>query len=124
MRLRSPSSATALTFAVALLMPFGWCGCEQHSASSVAPVALQEVRFQVDGMHCGNCAEAIRDELAQDASRRDIAVSHETRIALFLVPAPSSAEARTAAGAAIRALGYTVTDLEPGQPAGPVVAGD
>ncbi len=71
-------------------------------------------------MHCGSCAEAITAELASDTARQRIAVSHETRVAVYFV-ADVSPEGVESAAAAVRKLGFIVTPLAPGSPAGPVV---
>lgn len=99
------------------------CTASEHDAAAPTPAAattLHEVRFQVDGMHCGSCAEAITAELATDAARQNIAVSHETRVAVFFVEGDAPGAA-TAAAKSVQALGFVVTPLAPGAPAGPVV---
>ena len=74
-------------------------------------------------MHCGACAEAITAELATDPARSDISVSHDTRLAIFFVGGDAGeAHGRAVkAAASIRGLGFVVTELQPGQFAGPVV---
>ena len=64
------------------------------------------VRFQVEGMHCGGCAEAIVAELKETPGVRGAQCSFETKVAeVELLPTTDPERA----AAAIRKLGYTVS---------------
>jgi copper chaperone CopZ len=68
--------------------------------------------FQVEGMHCNGCAEAIVAELKETPGVRSATCSFETkRCDVELMP---TATADTASGA-IRKLGYTVTPASPAE---------
>ena len=74
------------------------------------------VRFQVEGMHCGGCAEAIVDELKETPGVRSAQCSFDTKVAeVELLP---TADPERAA-AAIRKLGYTVSPAPAAAPASP-----
>ena len=65
-----------------------------------------QVRFVVEGMHCGGCAEAIVDELKETPGVRGAQCSFETKVAeVELLPTTDPERA----AAAIRKLGYTVS---------------
>jgi copper chaperone CopZ len=64
------------------------------------------VRFQVEGMHCGGCAEAIVAELRETPGVRGAQCSFDTKVAeVELLPTTSPDDA----AAAIRKLGYKVS---------------
>ena len=64
------------------------------------------VRFQVEGMHCGGCAEAIVAELRETPGVRGAQCSFDTKVAeVELLPTTNPDDA----AAAIRKLGYTVS---------------
>ena len=72
------------------------------------------VRFQVEGMHCGGCAEAIVAELKEIPGVRGAQCSFETKVAeVELLPTTDPERA----AAAIRKLGYTVSPAPAASPA-------
>jgi copper chaperone CopZ len=78
--------------------------------------ASTRVRFQVEGMHCGGCAEAIVAELKETPGVRGAQCSFETKVAeVELLPTTDPERA----AAAIRKLGYTVSPAPDAAPASP-----
>jgi copper chaperone CopZ len=83
------------------------CGDADGDArvTSTAPVAL---RFQVDGMHCDGCVQAITDKVSHVEGVVDCRVSLENREAVVAVRNP---DAGAAAQQAMERLGYKVKPL-------------
>lgn len=74
------------------------------------------VRFQVEGMHCGGCAEAIVAELKETPGVRGAQCSFDTKVAeVELLPTTDPERA----AAAIRKLGYTVSPAPDAAPSSP-----
>lgn len=114
--IRSSRRAAALTATALGLMSGCDCGtCETQPASSqasatapaaAAPVAAMPVRFEVKGMHCNGCAEAIAAEAKSVPGVQQVAVSFDDSRADVVVADAAQAQA---VEDAIRKLGYTVT---------------
>ena len=83
------------------------CGDSGNDArvTTTAPVAL---RFQVDGMHCGGCVDAITDKVKRVDGVVDCRVSLDQRQADVAV---RDAQSGAAVQKAIEGLGYKVTPL-------------
>ncbi|MBM4006628.1 MAG: heavy-metal-associated domain-containing protein [Planctomycetes bacterium] len=97
---------TLLFTLLVALLPVA-CGDSGNDArvTTTAPVAL---RFQVDGMHCGGCVDAITDKVKRVDGVVDCRVSLDQRQADVAVREPQS---RAAVQKAIEGLGYKVTPL-------------
>jgi copper chaperone CopZ len=91
---------------LALLLPVA-CGDagDEARVSTTAPIAL---RFQVDGMHCDGCVNAITDKVKRVDGVVDCRVRLEQREADVAV---RDAQAGEAAQKAIEKLGYKVKPL-------------
>ena len=95
---------TLLLAALALPVACGDSGSDSR-VTATAPVAL---RFQVDGMHCSGCVDAITDKVKRVDGVVDCRVNLERREADVAV---RSAERGAAVQQAIEGLGYRVKPL-------------
>lgn len=116
---RGVAYAPAMRRILAAILPalLVLAACKPGEPAPQAAGPSTRVRFQVEGMHCGGCAEAIVAELKETPGVRGAQCSFETKVAeVELLPATDPERA----AAAIRKLGYTVSpapDAGPGSPA-------
>jgi len=90
--------------------------CEPGDPAPRADGPSTHVRFQVEGMHCGGCAEAIVAELKETPGVRGAQCSFETKVAeVELLPTTDPEHA----AAAIRKLGYKVSPAPDAAPPSP-----
>lgn len=91
-----PTVASSLWIALSL------CACEPPAA---APTKITTLVFDVQGMHCSGCVEAITAEVREISGVSGAQVSLEDHAARVEVSDPA---VEKKIEAAIRALGYTV----------------
>lgn len=79
---------------------------EPAAPTTAAVAAGVPVRFEIKGMHCGGCADAIAAETKGMPGVQQVAVSFDDSRADIVLADPAQAQA---VEDAIRKLGYTVT---------------
>lgn len=113
-----------------IALTLGACTAESETTAdagatpaAVVPVALPEtpavdhtrLTFDVEGMHCGNCAKRVNGVLAAIDGVAACDVSYDDGTAIVDVTNPA---ARAAVVAALEAENYTVSEAGPGTDAG------
>ncbi len=94
-----------------VLLASGLARCDGESAQPrITPVAPVALRYQIEGMHCDGCVQAITEKVTKIDGVVDCRVSLETRQANVAVREASSA---AAVQQAIERLGYKVTPAMP-----------
>jgi copper chaperone len=88
------------------------CGDDHKEAAKTVPADAQTVTIKVQGMTCGDCANAIRNALLKLDGVYDAEVSHETGLALVKVDASKVDQARL--DEAISKAGYKVESPQKG----------
>ncbi|MSR43914.1 MAG: heavy-metal-associated domain-containing protein [Phycisphaerales bacterium] len=86
-------------------------GCDAGNDGGVASSPPKVIAsFEVQGMHCNGCVEAIKADVLAIDGVTAVTVSLEDHTAVITV---ANSDATAKAEAAIRALGYTVTPIAP-----------
>jgi copper chaperone CopZ len=108
------TARAAVILATSLLGPVTLMGggCSKAPAASVAE-STTTVAYDVGGMHCSGCADAITLETKAVAGVKDVRCTIETRRAVIALSDPA---AEPNALRAITKLGYTATKVAPDAP--------
>lgn len=115
---REVAYAAAMRRLLAAILPavLVLAACKPNAETPRVDGPSKHVRFRVEGMHCGGCAEAIVAELGETPGVRGAQCSFETKVAeVELMPTTDPERA----AAAIRKLGYTVSPAPGAAPSSP-----
>jgi copper chaperone CopZ len=106
--MKAPAAAI---LASCLLLPTALCG--QGCAPPPPAAAAKTVAYDVGGMHCSGCAEAITIEVSAVKGVKAVACTIETRRAVITLEDPA---AEPLAEKAITKMHYTLTKVAPDAP--------
>jgi len=100
-----------IPFVSAVLTVLALTGCsgsdvQKPATADAAPKQTTQVAYNVTGMHCNSCAEAITAEVAVVKGVRSVQCTFESKCAVLQLNDPT---AQAEAERAITKLGFTIT---------------